>query len=119
MTELFKRLHASEINFSISTFWDSLLTFKLGDEMNGFKDEFNTDDFEKGLNWLENQAKIVYPNSAFAKEDYKPSFEECARPLMKYLGHSHHPHTSAYVRNDVAELLEGQETVVTQDYILD
>lgn len=71
MIELFKRLHASEINFSITTFWDSDLTFKLGDELNGFSGVFETDDFEKGLNWLENQAKIVYPNSKFAKEKIK------------------------------------------------
>ncbi len=69
MLILFKRLHASEINFSITTFWDSKLTFKLGDEVNGFSDTFETNDFEKGLNWLENQAKIVYPDSKFSKEE--------------------------------------------------
>jgi hypothetical protein len=49
----------------------------------------------------------------------KPSFEEAARPLMKYLGHNHHPHTSAYIRNNLAELLEGQEVFGIDDYILD
>ena len=53
------------------------------------------------------------------KELRELTFEEAVRPLMKYLGNNHHPHTSVYVRNDVAELLEGKETVVTQDYILD
>ena len=52
-------------------------------------------------------------------ENRKTSFEESVRPLMEYLGHNHHPHTSVYVRCDVAELLEGKETVVTQDYVLD
>jgi hypothetical protein len=51
-------------------------------------------------------------------ENRKPSFEEAARPLMEYLGYNHHPHTSAYIRNDFAELLEGQQTFGTNDYIL-
>ena len=71
MIQLFKKLHESEINFEISSFWDSILTFKLGDEMNGFKDEFQTNSFEEGLNWLENQARIIYPDSKFAKEQFK------------------------------------------------
>lgn len=47
------------------------------------------------------------------------SFEESARPLMKYLGHNHHPHTSVYITNNRAELLEGLEAFGTEDYILD
>lgn len=117
--ELFKKLHESEINFQISSFWDSVFTFKIGDEMNDFKDEFKTDSFEEGLNWLENQAKIIYPDSKFTKEDYKSSFEDAVRPLMKYLGKNHHPHTIAYVRNDLAELAGGQKVFETDDYILD
>ncbi len=49
----------------------------------------------------------------------KPSFEESARPLMEYLGNNHHPHTSVYIRNDIAELLEGVKVFTTKDYILD
>ncbi len=54
-------------------------------------------------------------------EDYfKPkNFEEASRPLMKYLGQNHHPHTSAYITNNRAELLEGQQAFVSDDYILD
>ena len=119
MLELFKKLHESEINFSFSSFWDSQFTFKIGDEYNDFKDEFITTEIEEGLNWLENQARIIYPDSKFAKENYKPSFENAARPLMRYLGNNHHPHTSSYVRSDFAELLEGQESFSTNKYILD
>lgn len=59
---------------------------------------------------------VISVNSAFK---IISSFEEASRPLMKYLGENHHPHTSAYVRNDLAELLEGQEVFGTKDYILD
>jgi len=53
------------------------------------------------------------------EKEITSNFEEAARPLMKYLGYNHHPHTSAYVRNDLAELLEGQQVFGTDDYILD
>jgi len=49
----------------------------------------------------------------------KLSFEESVKPLMKYLGENHHPHTSVYVRNDLAELLEGKEVFGTKDYVKD
>jgi len=52
-------------------------------------------------------------------DNRKPSFEESARPLMKYLGENHHPHTSVYITNNRAELLEGLEAFGTEDYILD
>jgi len=52
-------------------------------------------------------------------ENRKPSFEESARPLMEYLGHNHHPHTSAYITCSSAELLEGQEAFTTDEYVLD
>jgi len=52
-------------------------------------------------------------------DNRKPSFEESARPLMKYLGHNHHPHTSAIVESNKAELVEGLEVFNTEDYILD
>ena len=53
------------------------------------------------------------------EKEISSNFESATRPLMKYLGENHHPHTSAYVRNDLAELLEGQEVFGTKDYILD
>lgn len=66
----------------------------------------------------ENQPNQLGIENPF-KEKEAISFEEATRPLMKYLGENHHPHTSAYVRNDLAELLEGQEVFGTKDYILD
>lgn len=66
----------------------------------------------------ENQPNQLGIENPF-KQKEASSFEEAARPLMKYLGENHHPHTSAYVRNDLAELSEGQEFFRTKDYILD
>jgi hypothetical protein len=46
-------------------------------------------------------------------------FEEAVRSLMKYLAENHHPHTSVYVTSSTAELLEGQQCLSTNEYILD
>jgi hypothetical protein len=76
-----------------------------------FVEKHNNNEFDIYLEAMEKFANIY--------EKEIDSFEEAARPLMKYLGHNHHPHTSAYIRNDFAELLEGQQTFGTNDYILD
>ena len=66
-------LYDSEINYSISTFWDGGLTVKLGDEMNGFVDErsfqrgTHEKEWEEAFRWLESAACIHYPDSEFAK----------------------------------------------------
>ena len=78
---------------------------------NEFVEKHNNNEFDIYLEAMEKFANIY--------EKEIDSFEEAARPLMKYLGENHHPHTSAYVRNDLAELLEGQEVFGTKDYILD
>ena len=52
-------------------------------------------------------------------ENRKPSFEESVKPLMEYLGHNHHPHTYAYVSNNLAQLLEAQEVFGTEEYVVD
>jgi len=46
-------------------------------------------------------------------------FEIAVTPLMKYLACNHHPHVSAIVRCDVAELVVGKESFVTQEFVLD
>lgn len=52
-------LYKNEINFSIETFFDAGVLFKLGDATNGFADEryFEISDFEKGVYWLCEAAK--------------------------------------------------------------
>ncbi len=65
--DVLQRLYDSEINFSISCFWDGGFDVKLGDQMNGFKAEDNVDTFADAVKWLEKKAKELYPNSDFAK----------------------------------------------------
>jgi hypothetical protein len=62
-------LYHSEINVSISCFWDDGWQVKIGDEMNGFKTEKNFPNDKIGLigEWLTRKAKELYPDSVFAK----------------------------------------------------
>jgi len=46
-------------------------------------------------------------------------FEQAARPLIKWLSENVHPHHTAIVTNDSAELLEGAQTVRTNEFIKD
>ena len=66
-----KDLYDSEINWSLSTFWDGGIDVKLGDELNGFKDEANFDTIGECVDWLVEAACAYYPLSTFAKK-YKP-----------------------------------------------
>lgn len=46
-------------------------------------------------------------------------FELAAEPLMRYMAHTHHPHTKCIVDSDSAELVEGIRTRRTDKFILD
>ena len=46
-------------------------------------------------------------------------FRLAVEPLMRYLGHTHHPHTKAIVDSGSAELVEGIRTHRTDKFILD
>jgi len=46
-------------------------------------------------------------------------FESSVRPLMKYLGKNHNQHTQVIVENNMAELVEGCKTFLTDEYITD
>jgi hypothetical protein len=61
MSEKIKQLYASEINGSITWFYDGLVTAKLGDEMNGYKDEKTFDTVDEAIEWLWETAKKHYP----------------------------------------------------------
>lgn len=52
-------------------------------------------------------------------ESKKQSFEEAARPLIKWLAENVHPHHSVIVTSTNAELLEGQQSVCTEEYLRD
>lgn len=64
---IFQKLYDSEINFSISTFWDGGFTVKLGDDLNGWAEEETVDTFAEAEEWLKANALAVYPSSEFAK----------------------------------------------------
>lgn len=65
-----QRLYSSEINFSVSCFWDGRFDVKLGDDMNGFKAEANLDTYVEVLAWLDKEARLKYPNSFYATGKY-------------------------------------------------
>lgn len=66
---IMQEMHDSEINCSISSFWDSSWTAKIGDNMNGFVAEVNRlDSFEDCEDWLRVEAIRLYPSSTFAKK---------------------------------------------------
>lgn len=77
LTSVLARLYASEINCSISSFWDGGFDVKLGDEMNGWKAEttimtegFGVETVQAALEtvatWLTAQAIYHFPQSDFA-----------------------------------------------------
>lgn len=68
--ELFKDIYDSEINISISSFWDNGYWFQIGDNMNGFSwnMRFDGDDVESGFEYLIAEIKKKWPESAFTKK---------------------------------------------------
>lgn len=63
---VFQDLYDSEINFSVSTFWDGGFEVKLGDEMNGFVAEATLTHYGQVSPWLINAAVMMFPGSKFA-----------------------------------------------------
>ena len=66
MDNVLERLYNSEINFSVETFWDGGYNWKLGDEMNGWKEHGNCDTFAELENVITEAAIRCYPGSGFA-----------------------------------------------------
>lgn len=60
---LIERLRKSEINFSISHFYDRGYNFALGDDMNGWLDDWDFETFEAGVTWLWQAAEKHYPEA--------------------------------------------------------
>lgn len=69
--EVLQELYSSEINASISSFWDSGWLVQLGDEMNGFKESITLDSHLLHLagTWLRMVAMKHYPESDYAKKE--------------------------------------------------
>ena len=66
-------LYKSEINCSVSTFWDGGFTVKLGDEMNGFVAEMECRTATETAEFLDRAAREHFPYSAYAlgKEEWE------------------------------------------------
>ena len=56
-------LYDSEINCCISWMWDSGIEWKLGDDMNGFKDKGNCETIEEAAKEIWEAAKKRYPKA--------------------------------------------------------
>lgn len=70
MSDVMQKLHDSEINSAVLSFYDGSWTVKLGDEMNGFTEETQVSSFEEAMAWLDKTAKERYPNSFYATGKY-------------------------------------------------
>ncbi len=77
--EKLQELYNSEINFSISCFWDGGFDCQLGDPMNGIIDDFKVDTLEEATISICESAIEHFPNSRFAKEnqDFLGSITVC------------------------------------------
>jgi ABC-type phosphate/phosphonate transport system substrate-binding protein len=53
------------------------------------------------------------------EETKQETFEDAVKPLMKWLCENTHPHTTAIVTGNLAELVEGVENVHTNEFIVD
>ncbi len=55
-----------------------------------------------------------------SNEKLKPkTFEDAVEPLMKWLCENQHPHTTVIVTNNRAELVEGLQCHITDEFIVD
>lgn len=52
-------------------------------------------------------------------EEKKQSFEEVARPLIKWLCENANPHSTVIVDSTHAELLSGEAVINTDEYLVD
>jgi len=59
-------LYESEINCSISGFWDAGFTVKLGYELNGFLAEKDCKNSSEAAEFLDQSAREHYPGSVYA-----------------------------------------------------
>lgn len=74
LSELLTDLYKSEINVSISWFWDAGINLALGDDLNGYEAEVQVATLAEAAEWLRAKAVEHYPDSVFAKK-YRRGFE--------------------------------------------
>lgn len=69
---------------------------------------------------IEKVAMLKVKNTLYeGKTKVKVAFERAVKPVMKYLAENHHPHTKIIIDSNIAELVEGIKTVVTDEFIVD
>jgi hypothetical protein len=66
-TSTLQGLYESEINYTVSAFWDCGFRWKLGDDLNGFVAEGTAATFEQAVSELAQAAIEHFPDSAFAR----------------------------------------------------
>jgi len=71
--DVMRGLYASEINFSVSCFWDAGYDVKLGDHLNGFKAAFTALTLDEIAQGLTEAACKHYPDSQFAAQVNRPA----------------------------------------------
>lgn len=62
-------LYQSEINASVSWFWDGGIDVAIGDAINGWHSKacFDIGEIGEVAAWLDSEAKRIYPDSRYAK----------------------------------------------------
>ena len=68
-----KRIGESEINFSISYFYDSCWQVRLGDDLNGFTWEESYGSIERAINKLIQEIIKKFPDSDYIRQLHKRS----------------------------------------------
>lgn len=58
-------------------------------------------------------------NDKIGNQEKFAGFDEAVRPVMKWLAENCHPHMKIVIESNVAELVEGQKIIVTDDYLVD
>jgi hypothetical protein len=66
-TSVLQGLYESEINYTVSAFWDCGFRWSLGDPLNGFLADGAAQTFEQAVSDLAQAAVQHFPNSAFAR----------------------------------------------------
>ena len=66
-----ERIAKSEINFSISYFYDNCWRFKLGDDLNGFTWTADYTSIRRGINALVQEIIRQFPTSEYIKDLHK------------------------------------------------
>jgi hypothetical protein len=69
---ILQALHDSEINATVSVFFDGCFTARLGDRMNGWEAEETLPTMVDAEAWLDRKARELHPQSAYAKRQTTP-----------------------------------------------